>query len=249
VKYEDLFDIEKRPGSGLELWNSVLEWQLERVREANLRHRLNHSPNQEEHVEDAEAEKRLHGEVYFLTLTIRRVLLFHGLLAKHVSDPRLDAALAEFERVAPQAKTFRDMYEHLDEYLLDSSRKHVKFPGRASPILMSRWDCDNVVIAFGDMELDVTLAAVAAVKLGKASAAIWDEHMDTAKAARPRQEVPPPDDGVPRMFEVTMGISAVIGGDDEAHRQFSGTLLGANVRDATPEEAARYAGADQDESD
>jgi hypothetical protein len=239
--FEDLFDIEKRPGAGLELWTSVLEWQLERVREANHRHRLNNSPDEEEHVEDAEAEERLHGEVYFLTLTIRRVLLFHALLAKQVADPRLEAARADFELVAPQAKTFRDMYEHVDEYLLDSSRKRVKFPGRASPILMSRWDCDNVVIAFGDEKLDVTLAAVAAIKLGKTSAAIWEEYMDRAKAATPKQEVPPPDDGVPRTFGVTMGVSAIVGGEDEGHRQFVGTLLGTNVRDATPEEVAHYA--------
>ena len=114
---------------------------------------------------------------------------------------------------------------------------------------MSRWDCDNVVIAFGDMELDVTLAAVAAIKLGKASAAIWDEHMDNAKAARPEQDVLPPDDGVPRTFEVTMGVSAIIGGEDEGHREFCGTLLGTNVREATPEEITRYQRAGATEND
>jgi hypothetical protein len=178
TRFEDLFDIEKRPGAGLELWTYALERQLERVRDVNYQHRLHHSPVEAERREAPDAEKQLHADVYFLTLTIRRVLLFHALLSKHVSDPRLDEALAAFERVAPQAKTFRDMYEHLDEYLLDSSRKHVKFLGRASPVLHSRWDCDNVVISFGDDEMDVTLAATAAIELGKVSVAVWDEHME-----------------------------------------------------------------------
>lgn len=239
-RFEDLFDIEKRPGAGLDLWTSVLEWQLERVRESNYAHRLHHSPNENERREDADAEKRLHADVYFLTLTIRRVLLFHALLAKQVSDPRLTKALVEFEKVAPQARTFRDMYEHLNEYLLDSPRKHVKFPGRASPILKSRWDSDNVVISFGDDEMDVTLAAVAAIKLGKASAAIWAEHLDSVKAAMPKREIPSTDDGVVRTLELTMGLSAIIGGEDESNQQFVGTLIGPNVREATPAEIARY---------
>ena len=53
VDYADLFDIEQRPGSGLELWTSTVERQLDRVRDANYRHRLHASTSsgeeQEEH--------------------------------------------------------------------------------------------------------------------------------------------------------------------------------------------------------
>jgi hypothetical protein len=44
VEYLNLFDIEQRPGSGLGLWTAVVERQLERVEEANYRHRLHLSP-------------------------------------------------------------------------------------------------------------------------------------------------------------------------------------------------------------
>ena len=145
VAYEDLFDIEKRPGAGAGLWRRAAELQLERVREANYSHRLHHSPNEQQQKDDPDAVERLHTDVYFLALAIRRVLLFHDLLAKNVADPRLAQARAKFETAA-DAKELRDFYEHLDEYLLDSPKKHVKFPGRAAPVLHCRWGCDNVVV-------------------------------------------------------------------------------------------------------
>jgi hypothetical protein len=113
-----------------------------------------------------------HADVYFLALAIRRVLLFHDVFAKKVDDERLRRARAKFDANAPGAKELRDLYEHLDEYLLDSPRKHVKFPGRAAPVLICRWDCDNVVVRFGEREIDVTLAALAAIELGRASEAL-----------------------------------------------------------------------------
>jgi hypothetical protein len=56
VEYLDLFDIEQRPGSGLGLWTAVVERQLERVKEANYRHRLHLSPVESEREEHPEAE-------------------------------------------------------------------------------------------------------------------------------------------------------------------------------------------------
>jgi hypothetical protein len=113
VAYEDLFDIEKRPGAGVGLWTRAVEMQLERVREANYRHRLHHSPYEQERQEDAAAEWRLHADVYFLALAIRRVLLFHDVFTKHVGDARLRQVRARFDVSAPGAKELRDFYEHL----------------------------------------------------------------------------------------------------------------------------------------
>ncbi len=129
IAYEDLFDIEKRPGAGVGLWTRAVEMQLERVREANYRHRLHHGPNEQEKQDDPDAERRLHADVYFLALAIRRVLLFHDVFTKQVDDKRLRQARTKFNASAPKAKELRDFYEHLDEYLLDSPAKHVKFPG------------------------------------------------------------------------------------------------------------------------
>lgn len=231
MAYEDLFDIEKRPGAGVGLWTRAVELQLERVREANYAHRLHNSRNEKEHQDDPNAESRLHADVYFLALSIRRVLLFHDVFARHVQDPRLRQARARFDASAPDAKELRDFYEHLDEYLLDSPRKHVKFDGRAAPMLHLRWDCDNVVVSFGERELDITLAAAAAIKLGRESQTLWDEHVERIKHENPRPGQPPTDDGIERVLAVTMGVSTTIGGDDEGHVKHTGVLLGVEVRE------------------
>jgi hypothetical protein len=232
VAYEDLFDIEKRPGAGVGLWTRAVERQLERVREANYHHRLHHSPNEHEKREDPDAEARLHADVYFLALAIRRVLLFHDVFAKQVNDERLGRARAKFDAAAPSAKELRDFYEHLDEYLLDSPSKHVKFPGRAAPVLISHWDCDNLIVRFGEREIDITLAALAAIELGRESEALWDEHLERIKRENPSPGPPPADDGIARVLAVTMGVSTIIGGEDEGHVQHTGVLLGVEVREA-----------------
>jgi hypothetical protein len=236
--YEDLFDVERRPGAGVGLWTKAVERQLERVRDANYRHRLHHSPNEAEKRNDPGAEYELHAEVYFLALAVRRVLLFHDLVAKQLADPRLAPAKTAFLAAAPEAKRLRDLYEHVDQYLLDHRKKHFKFPGRASPILMSRWDADNVTVAFGPIRVDVTQAAVAALELGRVTEAVYDEHLEKAKSSRPKDVPPLTDDGVPRQLEVTMGVSSIIGGDDEDFQQHAGRLLDVRVREATAEQIA-----------
>lgn len=237
--YQDLFDIERRPGAGVSLWTQAVEHQLKRVREVNYRHRLHHSPSIEEKREDPDAEWQLHAELYFLVLAIRRALLFHDALAKQVNDSRLREARGKFIAEAPRAAEFRNFYEHLDQYLLDDPRKHVAIPGRAAPVLTCRWDCDNVVVAFGSLRMDVTLAALAAIELGKTSSLVWDQHLERVKAEEPAADLPESDDGIPRRMELTLGVSTVIEGEDEsAPCVRTGTLLGVGVREATPEEIA-----------
>jgi hypothetical protein len=83
---------------------------------------------------------------------------------------------------APGAKVLRDFYEHLDKYLLDDPGTHGKeIEGRVAPILLCRWDSDNVVVAFGPLRVDITLAAMAALDLGRATEGVYNEH-----SARPR---------------------------------------------------------------
>ena len=216
--YENLFDIEKRPGAGVALWTKAVERQLQRVRDANYRHRLHNSPSVEEQRDDPDATDELHTEVYFLAMAIRRVLLFHDAFAKQVADPRLNAARVKFDGATPNARELRNFLEHLDQYLVDDPGKHMDIPGRAAPILNSRWDSDNVVVVFGPLRLDVTLAAVAAIELGRLSASIWDEHLERVKAEAPSDEPPPTDDGIPRVLEASLGVSSIIGGPDESRR-------------------------------
>jgi hypothetical protein len=242
-RYEDLFDVENRPGAGVRLWGKAVEDQIQRVGLAGNHHRQNHAPRgvhvaEGERLEhDPDAERRLHTEVYFLALAIRRVLLFHEAISDQIADARLVEARATFVTAAPQAKDFRDFFEHLDEYLLGSGRAQQagRVAGRISPILRLRWGDANVVVDFGGATLDVTAAGAAVVQLADATAKVWEEYRDKALEKSAEE---PPDDRVPRMLEVTTSTSTVIGGADEGHMVTTGVLLRVNVRPARPDEIA-----------
>ncbi len=106
---------------------------------------------------------------------------------------------------------------------------------RISPILRLRWGQANVVVDFGGATLDVTAAGEAACKLAETTGKIWEEYREALKTT----EEEPPDDGVPRILEVTTSTSTVIGGDDEGYMVTTGILLGVNVRLAHPMRSRR----------
>jgi len=69
-------------------------------------------------------------------------------------------------------------------------------------------------------------------KLAETTGKIWEEYREALKTT----EEEPPDDGVPRILEVTTSTSTVIGGEDEGYMVTTGILLGVNVRLARPDE-------------
>jgi hypothetical protein len=103
-------------------------------------------------------------------------------------------------------------------------------------MLHLRWDCDNLGVSFGERGLDITLAAVAAIELGRESGALWDEHLERIKRENPSTGPPPTDDGIERVLAVTMGVSTSIGAADEGHIKHTGVLLGVEVREAEDED-------------
>lgn len=240
TNYQDLFDIEQRPGAGLRLWTSVIERQLERVRDVNYRHRLHHSPVKSERQEHPGAEDELHGEVYFLVLAIRRVLLFAEALVRQVESEDLATALRRFGREAPGARQARNLYEHIDEYLLDRPQKHMRnIPGRVSPVLICRWDADNVVIAYGPERFDATLAALAAAELGRSALAVWEAELEKVKSLEDQEPLPDEDDGVPRELQVEVGTSTVIEGGEAGPEVSTGRLLAVRVHEISEADAER----------
>src|SRR5207342_1256137 len=109
----------------------------------------------------------------------------------------LAKALERFDREAPDARQVRNLFEHVDEYLLDAPGKHMRhISGRVAPVLYSRWDADNVVIAYGEERFDVTLAALAAKRLGEEALEVWNEELERVKAGEAETPVPEEDDGV-----------------------------------------------------
>jgi hypothetical protein len=239
TEYINFYDIERRPGAGVELWGKAVALQLDRVVDANNRHRQGLLPDATNEMKDPTASDHLHADVYFLALAIRRVLLFHDAVAAQVTDDRLTKAYNAFLSAAADAKDFRDYFEHLDEYLVGAGKNQKKgrVADRISPVLLTRWDCANVVVRFGNQSLDITEAADAAIKLADATSEVWYDHLDEV---RPKHPEPPTEDGVLRMMEAQFGISILVGGDDEGYQQATGGLVDVYVREATPEEVARH---------
>ncbi len=235
--FEDLFTIEQSAGAGLKLWGDAVERQLERVREVNYRHRLHHTPNESQHREDSGAFDELQSEVYFLSLAIRRVVLFCDALEEQVSDPDLRRARDRFWQRAGNSVALRNIFEHLDEYLLDRPSKHIKaFEGRVSPVLISMWESDDVFVAIGEGRINVTAAAQQAIVLAKTGYAVWERHIDLHRG---EADIPADDDGVVRMIEVRSSVAAVIEGKDEnSPRVEVGVLREVAVREATEAELA-----------
>jgi hypothetical protein len=238
TQYINLYDIEKRPGAGVELWGKAVALQYDRVVDANYRHRRSSEPGTAQEDKDPAAESQLHADVYFLALAIRRVLLFHKAVADLVRDDRLSNARSRFLARAGYAKDFRDYFEHLDEYLLGSGhqQRDGKVVGRVAPVLHLRWEADNVVVRFGERSMDVTVAAQAAIKLADETAGVWYEHMVATRPSIP--EPPEADDGVERRLELTFGVSTWIGADEEPTRVATGTLLRVNITDADGDDVA-----------
>jgi hypothetical protein len=235
--FEDLFTIEQSAGAGLKLWGGAVERQLERVREVNYRHRLHHTPNESQRREDPGALGELQSEVYFLSLAIKRVVLFCDTLEEQVSDPELHRARDRFRQRAGDSVVLRNILEHLDEYLLDRPGKHIKaFEGRVSPVLVSMWEYDNVFIAIGEGRIDITAAAQEAIALAKAGLAVWERHIDLHRS---EAGIPAGDDGVVRMIELRSSVAAVIEGEDEnSTRVEVGVLREVGIREATEAEIA-----------
>jgi hypothetical protein len=194
-------------------------------------------PEDERLSPDPDAERRLHTEVYFLAVSIRRVLLFHDAISKQIADPGLAEARQAFVAAAPEAKDFRDFFEHLDEYLLGQGRAQQagQIADRVSPVLNLSWGAPNVVVRFGDAALDVTEAGLAAVTLAETTSEIWERHLD---AVRKRSVPPPADDGIQRMLEVTQSTSTVIGSEEEGYVVTTGVLLDVSVRTARADETS-----------
>jgi hypothetical protein len=232
--FEDLFAIEQSAGAGLKLWGGAVERQLERVKEANYRHRLHHTPNKSQHREDADAFSELQSEVYFLSLAIRRVVLFCDALGKQVSDPELHRARNRFRRLAGDSVALRDILEHLDEYLLDRPGKHIKaFAGRVSPVLISMWEYDNVFVAVGEGRIDITAAAQEAILLARAGVEVWERQIDLHRV----EAESPMDDDVAQIIEVKSSVAAVIEGEDaNSPRVQVGVLRDVRIREATEAE-------------
>lgn len=180
-----LMDLGVKASAGMVHWGTAVRLQLERAREArdqdrdNMRHtnvEMQRTPVGEQMPPEPfpEAHRRLHIDTYFLVLAIRNVLRFHDAIQKQLNDAELRRARADFDRRAPNAKDFRDLYEHLDAYISGKGRQA---PGyAAAPVLALSWTEDTLHVRFvGHPDLDVIEAGEAAIELAQITARAWFE--------------------------------------------------------------------------
>lgn len=223
-RYYALFDLGRRPGTGLKSWAAAVSRQLERVADANERHRRN----------EPDALDLLQAEVYGLVMVTNRVRSFVELMRNQTQDGVISRALLAFDAAHPAVESVRDRYEHLDEYVRGKGRLHKE---AVSPVLQLEWATGDVFVCFGPEEIDVLAAGVAAIALAETIMPRYDELLT---AARPDYPDPPEvDDGVMRFLEVNHSVSAVRGRAERGEESHTdGTLRDTWVREATPEEIA-----------
>jgi hypothetical protein len=237
--YDELFDLANRPSAGVDHWRAAVETQLRRVRASTHVVRLANWPGdvEGERPDDEEARERLHFDIHFLVLAIRNVVRFHLAVARKIGpDERLNAAHAEFLRLAPEVQTVRNVYEHLEEHLVGGGRDPRLNGVRASPVIVLNWRLDRIVVSVAGLEVEVVAAARAAVDLATATAQAWDSAITEARE-RLRTERPDAEDG-PRMLQVSLAVSIVIEGDEGEDPEVSiGGLRDVLVRPQHPDEA------------
>ena len=79
-------------------------------------------PVRETSLDELETAARITWEAHFLVIAIRQLLRTQEAYFQHTHDERLTEARAPFDRAVPHAVVFRNVLEHLDDYLLDRAR-------------------------------------------------------------------------------------------------------------------------------
>lgn len=227
--FDTLYDLEKRAGAGVGLWGQAVSQQAERLAEANRRHQGASSAGGA--AGRSEWEQQLHIDAYFLVLAVRRVLLFHDALARHVEDNRLADARHRFISIAGNAERLRHFYEHIDEYLLDSDEKVQKFNGPSAPVIHLVRGRPDLVVSFGKRSLNVTRAAAAAVRLAETTQTVWSEAMERERPIVER----PSGDGL-HLIHADFGVTTLI--DDRPGVTATAVLRGYRFERATPSQEA-----------
>jgi hypothetical protein len=102
-------------GGSIELWQYAIPLQAERLREAV---ELERAGQQGE-----DGARRVDADAHFLLAAVHNGLRFvDALQTIWLHDEQLQSALDEFARRFPDAKNFRDVLTHMEEYVLDRGK-------------------------------------------------------------------------------------------------------------------------------
>ena len=121
---------------------------------------------------DRESWERIHSTALILVVAIDQVLKFEQRVRKLTGDAELAEARKDFDAVGPHAKALRDVVAHLDEYATGTGRRQT---GAAQPAITDPYvsaflywsDGGGTVVNLGDEQLNLRVAAAAAVRLAE----------------------------------------------------------------------------------
>jgi hypothetical protein len=159
------------------LWGDAIHSQWERIEE--VRDELRGlPPYRDVPPEELRMGGRLMWEAHFLVIAIRQLLRSQEVYVKQTGDHRLADARAAFDAAVPHAKDFRDVLEHIDDYLRDRGKLQTKgrMPLGVEMEVAHERSTGRVTLRFGDdHELDLFDATDAALVLAEVTAEVWFE--------------------------------------------------------------------------
>jgi hypothetical protein len=168
-----LFRLGTEQGGNIKLWRYAVDLQAQRVRDAIA----------QEHERDADRQ-RVDVDGHFLLVAMRNGLRFATQLQRLAPDDGLLTALGDFVDQFPQAHDMRDVFTHLDEYLLDEGRlqpsedpkrKHKRRGEveRGSFSWRARMQDGDVLVVFGPFALPLLAVADAAAEVMRVADDVW----------------------------------------------------------------------------
>lgn len=131
---------------------------------------------------------RMRMDTHLLLVGVGALLKLARRFAKLTGDARVDKAERAFFSVAPQAKHFRDVFEHADDYVLGEGRlqQDGTLPVDEQQIgveLTGPEPDDEIEIVLDSWRLPLKALAAAAIQLAPELDAVWRDHAKAPPAS------------------------------------------------------------------
>jgi hypothetical protein len=165
-------------GAGTTIWARAVQDNLELHESARKRFAANDA--------DLESWERLHATALTLVVAIDQVLAFERRVRRLTGDAELARARDRFDAVRPDAEALRDLVAHLDAYAVGEGKRQ---RGEGKPpaisqkyvsMLISWSDAEGTTVNVGMEQLNLQMAAKAAIELARVVERVRVDHLKRA---------------------------------------------------------------------
>jgi hypothetical protein len=130
-----------------------------------------------------ETWERLHATALMLVVAVDQILTFEHRVRGLTGDAELQKARARFDVVGADAEGLRDLIAHLDEYAIGKGQRQT---GKLNPALKDLYletfiywtDGGGTIVNLGDQQLDLRVAAEAAIDLAQVIERVRTKHLE-----------------------------------------------------------------------